>query len=80
MYSGKPILNVYSGKGDIVQIAQCSIAVQAGNPESIAKRVKTYITCDKVSKMERGRRGREFVLEHFTYEKLVKKYQQLIEN
>jgi hypothetical protein len=30
--------------------------------------------------MKRGRRGREFVLEYFTYEKLVKKYQQLIEN
>lgn len=40
MYYEKPILNAYSGKGDIVRIAQCGITVKAVNPETIAKGVQ----------------------------------------
>ncbi len=80
MYSGKPILNAYSGKGDIVQIAQCGITVQAVNSEAIAKGVLELFNLDEATRNEMGKRGKDYVLEHFTYEKLALKYSKLIES
>lgn len=79
MYSGKPILNSFSGKGDVVQIAQCGLSVEALNVEAIAKGVEQLYQMDEHERKEMGERGKKYVLEHFTYEKLASKYQQLIE-
>lgn len=80
MYSEKPIVNSFSGKGDIVQIAQCGVSVEALNPEAIAKGIEQLYNLEEETRKSMGKRGKEYVLEHFTYEKLAAKYHQLIEN
>lgn len=79
MYSGKPILNAFSGGGDIVQIAKCGISVEAQNPQAIADGILKFYKMAENKRKELGANGREYVLEHFTYEKLAKKYETIIE-
>ena len=78
MYSGKPILNAFSGKGDIVQIAQCGVSVEAENTEAITKGILELYNTDKEKREALGQRGKAYVLKHFTYEKLAERYEGLL--
>jgi len=78
MYSSKPIINAYSGFGDIVELAKCGIRVEAKDSQSIADAIiQLYDMSDKERKLL-GQNGKDYVLEHFTYQKLAKKYEELL--
>ena len=74
MYSAKPILHSYSGKSDIVRLANCGITVEAENIEAITEAIVEFYNMPKEQREHMGQRGREYVLEHFTYEKLADKF------
>ncbi len=73
MYSSKPILNAFSGGGDLVQLVNCGKTVAANNSKEIANAINEFYTMDKNELKELGNNGKKYVLEHFTYEKLAAK-------
>ncbi len=78
MYSGKPILNAFSGDGDIVKITKCGITVEAQNPQAITDGILKLYNMDNEEREKLGINGKRYVLEHFTYEKLAKKFEELL--
>ena len=77
MFSGRPILNAYSGKGDLVQLANCGISVEAQNSRMIASSILTLYNMPIDKREKLGASGKGYVLKYFTYEKLAKKYRKL---
>lgn len=78
MYSGKPILHAYSGKGDLVAIANAGITVEAENPDAIAKGILKFYNMPKDERSNLGKNAKAYVLDHFTYEKLAKKFEEIL--
>ena len=75
MYSAKPIIYaIDSGKNNIVNLANCGISAEAQNSQSIANAIQDLYNMPKEQREELGKRGKEYVLEHFTYEKLADKF------
>lgn len=74
MQSGKPILHAIDTKADIVALAQCGISIEAENPSKIADAVTTLYTMTSEEREKLGLNGKEYVQEHFTYQKLAEKY------
>ena len=79
MYSGKPVLNAFSGGGDIVRIAHCGLTVEAENPKAITTGILRLYNMDKKHRDALGQNGKNYVLKHFTYKKLAQQYQTLID-
>ncbi len=80
MYSSKPILNAFSGAGDIVTISKCGISVEAQNVDSISLGILELYNMGKTKRDIIGKNGYDYVSEHFTYDKLAKKYIEIIED
>ena len=78
MYSAKPILNAFSGNRDVVKIANCGITVEAENSHAIKEGVLELFHMNKDERVKLGQNGKKYVLEHFTYEKLAKKFDKLL--
>jgi len=79
MYSSKPILYaIESGKNNIVKTANCGISVKAQNPQAIADGVLELYNMSASQREKLGQNGKEYVLEHFTYEKLAEKYEEIL--
>ena len=78
MYSAKPILHAFSGKGDLVAIAGAGLSVEAQNPQAVADGVRCLANYPKQKHQAIGKSAKEYVLEHFTYEKLAKKFERLL--
>lgn len=78
MYSKTPILHSYSGKSDIVKISDCGLSIEAENAEAIADVVLKIYKMGQEERDVLGKNGKDYVLEHFTYEKLAKKFNQYI--
>jgi glycosyltransferase involved in cell wall biosynthesis len=77
MYSGKPILNAFSGGENVLDIADCGITVEAENPQEIAKGVLKFYNMSEAERLKMGKNGHAYVINHFTYEKLSKDYMSL---
>ncbi|MEA2018940.1 MAG: glycosyltransferase family 4 protein [Campylobacterota bacterium] len=78
MYSSKPIIYaIDSGKSNIVKTAKCGICVKAQNPESIANGVLELYNMKQIERDTLGVNGKKYVLDHFTYDKLAKEYEEL---
>jgi glycosyltransferase involved in cell wall biosynthesis len=81
MYSVKPIIYaIDSGKNNIVDIANCGVSVEAVNIDSISNGIITLYNKSKQERDNLGKNGKDYVLEHFTYEKLAKKYEGLMKD
>jgi len=80
MYSGKPILHSIDIDNDIVETANCGLCIKAEDSKEIADGIiKLYEMDDKMRK-KLGNNGKEYVLEHFTYDKLSDKFLEIVEN
>lgn len=78
MYSGKPILYaIDSGKANIVDLAQCGVSVEAENEYSIKNAILKLYELDSVKRNILGQNGKDYVIKHFTYKKLVKEFEKL---
>jgi len=74
MYSGKPIIHAISSPKDLVSLAGCGLVVAAGDPAAVAKAVETLYTMPAAQREQMGAKGREYVVKHFTYEALAKRF------
>jgi glycosyltransferase involved in cell wall biosynthesis len=79
MYAAKPIVHAFSGKGDLVAMAECGVTVEAQNDEEIAEGVLTLYGMSSQERKELGKRGKEYVLEHHTYENIAKEFMKTLE-
>jgi glycosyltransferase involved in cell wall biosynthesis len=78
MYSGKPILYaIDSGKSNIVNISNCGISVESENSKFILEGILKLYNMKKEDREKIGQNGKNYVLEHFTYEKLATKYKDI---
>jgi glycosyltransferase involved in cell wall biosynthesis len=78
MYSAKPIINSFSGKGDLVKIVNCGISVPAKDVFSIKNAI---LLLYKMSQKERdilGSNAKVYVLKNLTYRQLAKKLSCII--
>ena len=78
MYSGKPILHAYSGKGDLIAFANAGFTVEAQNPQAVADGVIKFMELSKEQRATMGQSGRASVLKEFSYEKLAEKFERLL--
>ena len=74
MYSSKPILYAIESGKSIVDISNCGISIEAQSPKAIVEGVKKLYAMPKEEREILGSNGKEYILEHFTYEKLAKEY------
>jgi len=79
MYSAKPIVHSYSGKSDIVELSKCGITVEATNTLAIKDAILEFYSMSKEQREVIGYRGKEYVLNYFTYEKLADKFLKSLE-
>ncbi|NMB92374.1 MAG: glycosyltransferase family 4 protein [Parcubacteria group bacterium] len=77
MYSVKPILHSINTKDDLIVKAKCGISVEAENPKAIAEGILNFYNMSKEEREKMGQNGKRYLLAHFTYEKLAKKYIEL---
>ncbi len=81
MYSAKPIIYaIDSGEANIVKFSNCGVSVEAQSSKDIVKAVLELYTMEKEERDKFGQNGKKYVIEHFTYEKLAKKYMEIIED
>jgi len=77
MLSAKPIINAFSGAGDIIQKAQCGITVEANNETEIKEAILKLYSMSEEERNILGKNAKEYVLKYFTYKELAKKYREL---
>ena len=74
MYSATPIINAFSGAGDIVKIAQCGITVEAHNTKKIADAIIKLNSLSPVERKNMGINGKHYVIDNFSYSSLARNY------
>ena len=79
MYSQKPILHAFSGGGDLVEMANCGISVEAQNEQAIADGIIELYHMTKEQREKLGQNGKEYVLKHHTYENIAKEFIKTLE-
>ena len=78
MYSAKPILNSFSGKGDIVTLSKSGIRVEAKDIDAIKDGILKLYNMSNKDREELGKNGKEYVLNNFTYKQLANRFNSLI--
>lgn len=74
MYEGKVVLHSIHLEKEIVSIANCGLRVKEEDPEAIAKGIMDLYRLKDEERKAMGKNGKKFVLSHFTYTELAKKY------
>lgn len=78
LYSAKPIIHSFSGKGDFVQQAGAGITIAAEDPKAIASAVLELQSKSATEREKMGAKGKAFVIEHLTYKKLANKLADIL--
>ena len=78
MYSGRPIIGSYSGLPSMVNEADCGEFVSAGDALSLVRVLKIWAAKSSVEMDVIGARGRRWVLENRTFDRLTDDYLALI--
>jgi len=77
MYAAKPIIYAVNSNNSIVSLAKCGIIIEPENPDAIKNGILQLFKMSGQERLEMGKRGREYVLKHHTYEKLVDKWEEV---
>ncbi|MCK4441721.1 MAG: glycosyltransferase family 4 protein, partial [Sulfurovaceae bacterium] len=80
MYAKKPILHLYSGKGDLISEANCGITVTKEDSTILMNAILELYNCSKENRELMGERGHEFVLKYHTYDAISKKFIKICQN
>jgi len=80
MYSGKPVLHAFGGKGDLISMANCGLTVPAQNSQEISKGILKLYNLTKEERQEFGKRGKEYVLEHHIYKNIAKEFIETLDS
>ncbi|RAZ55866.1 glycosyltransferase family 4 protein [Campylobacter hyointestinalis] len=79
MYVAKPVLESINTKNSIVKISQCGKCVKAQDENEIAKAILQLSNTPKQELQNMGKNGKEYILKHFTYDKLAQKYIEILQ-
>jgi glycosyltransferase involved in cell wall biosynthesis len=74
MYAGKPIIHLFSGKGDLISKARCGVSITKHKSNLIADAILNIYKSPIREREEMGIRGKSFVLENHTYSKITDKF------
>ena len=74
MYAKKPILHLYSGKGDLVSNAKCGITVTKQSENLLAKALLDLYNMSQEERELMGSRGNTFVKSNHSYEAITDKF------
>ena len=71
LISGKPILHSFSGPNDPISLAGAGVTVRAEDPVAIADAIKILeaSSVDELANM--GARGRQYAIDHYSYESIA---------
>lgn len=78
LYSGRPVLNSFTGYGDLIQAYDAGISVAAGDPAALAKAILQLKSLPKAARAQMGARGRKGALEHHEYYALAKQLERVL--
>lgn len=78
MYAGKPIIASYNGFKSIINEAKCGEFVEAENIKLLSEKIIEYSNKPKKELKKMGLNGKKYLLENLSYDKLGKKYLQVI--
>lgn len=78
MYSAKPVIHSFSGKGDFIEQAGAGITVAAEDPMAIANAILELQSKGAIELEKIGEKGKAFVIEHLTYKKLASKLEDIL--
>jgi glycosyltransferase involved in cell wall biosynthesis len=77
MIAGKPIIASYSGYPSMVNEAQCGIFVPAKDIQALATAIREYEQLPRDQLESIGRKGKEWLLENRTWDKIALEYCKL---
>ncbi len=78
MYSGRPVIGSYSGFPSMIDEAECGEFVPAGDSQALVNSLKRWANRPKHELDAIGKRGRQWVLNNRTYDRLADDYIRLI--
>jgi len=77
MYSGKPIIVSYNGYPSIINEAKCGEFIPANNPIKLAEKIIEFSEKTEKELIEIGKRGKNFLEENLSYDKLANQYVEI---
>lgn len=80
LMAGKPIVYSFKAGNNLVEESGAGITVEPENAKEIANGVKDLMKLSKEERENMGRKGREFALTHHSYDVLVKRFLEVIQN
>ena len=80
MFSARPIIVSVNGYRNIINDANCGEFIEAGNPSLTAERILYYMNLEKEELDKLGQNGKKYLINNLTYQKLAKKYYDIIVN
>lgn len=80
MLVGRPIIAVYSGFPSMINEAQCGTFVPVGDPSALAAAILHYRDMSESQREEIGLRGRTWVQENRSYDKLAQRYLNILDS
>ena len=78
LFSAKPVIHAFSGKGDIVELADAGLTIDAENPALIAESILQLYHLPEYERQAMGQRGKEYVLQHLDYSKIATKLESIV--
>ena len=78
MYSGTPIVASYSGYPSMINEAGCGSFIQAGDVQALGNEIRRYAAMDSSTLKNIGARGREWLLQNRTFDRLASDYADIL--
>lgn len=79
MMSGKPLLYAVEAPNNFVEDYSCGVSVEPEDADALAAGIKKLISLSQEERDRMGQNGRNAVLEHYTYEKLARQFEDVFE-
>lgn len=77
MMSGKPILYAVDAPNNYIREFNCGISVPPEDTDALVCGIQKFLSMQKEERAKMGERGRQAVLQHFTYDVLAKQFEGL---
>lgn len=77
MLSGRPIIVSYTGYVSMINEANCGLVVPAEDVEALKNALQSYLFMSNDQLNEIGLRGKKYIIENRTFDKLALSYSEL---
>lgn len=76
--AARPVIWAIESTNNIVEEAQAGISVRAEDPQALAEAIKQIANMPLTERWNMGLRGRQYVSEHYDYEKLAQRLESIL--